>query len=102
MTTAKKNAKVPVANANHPNMVRNLDAAKYDAVKIALLKVLPKKSPGLTQTQLRGETAYHLPEHLFADGEKAEWWIKSVQLDLEAKGLIVREKDAHPLRWHKV
>lgn len=102
MTTAKKSAKVPVTNANHPNLVRNLDAAKYDAVKIALLKVLPNKSPGLTQIQLRGETAYHLPGHLFPNGEKSAWWIKSVQLDLEAKGIIVREKDAHPLRWYKV
>jgi len=101
MTTSKKSAKVPVANANHPNVVRNLDAIKYDAVKIALLKVLPKKAPGLTQTQLRAETAYHLPEHLFPNGEKSAWWIKSVQLDLEAKGVIARELDVHPLRWHK-
>jgi hypothetical protein len=102
MTTAKKTAKVPVSNANHPQVIRNLDAAKYDVVKIALLKVLPKKIPGLTQIQLRGETAYHLPEHLFPDGEKSAWWIRSVQLDLEAKGIIAREENIHPLRWHKV
>ncbi|HUW77274.1 MAG TPA: hypothetical protein VMV52_00820 [Candidatus Nanopelagicaceae bacterium] len=101
MTTGKKAAKVPVFNANHPEMVRNLDAAKYDAVKTALFKVLPKRPPGLTQIQLRGEAAYHLPEHLFPNGEKSAWWIKSVQLDLEAKGEIVREEDAHPLRWHR-
>jgi hypothetical protein len=94
MTTAKKTAKVPVSNANHPQVIRNLDAAKYDVVKIALLKVL--------QIQLRGETAYHLPEHLFPDGEKSAWWIRSVQLDLEAKGIIAREENIHPLRWHKV
>jgi hypothetical protein len=101
MTTVKKPAKIPVSNANHPEMVKNLDAAKYDAVKVALLKVLPKKTPGLTQIQLRGETAYHLAEHLFPNGEKSAWWIKSVQLDLEAKGIIVRDENSHPLRWHK-
>ena len=101
MTDAKKPAKVPVSNANHPDLVRSLDAAKYDAVKLALLKVLPNKTPGLTQTQMRGEASYHLPEHLFPDSEKTAWWIKSVQLDLEAKGIIAREKDAHPLRWHQ-
>jgi hypothetical protein len=102
MTTAKKSAKIPVSNVNHPQLVRNLDAAKYDAVKIALLKVLPKKTPGLTQIQLRGETAYHLPEHLFLNGEKSAWWIRSVQLDLAAKGIIAREENVHPLRWYKV
>jgi len=102
MTTNKKPAKVPVSNVNHPGLVRNLDAAKYNAVKLSLLKVLPNKSPGLTQIQMRGEAAYHLPEHLFPNGEKSAWWIKSVQLDLEAKGIIAREKDAHPLRWYKV
>jgi hypothetical protein len=102
MTSVKKPAKIPVSNANHPEQIRNLDAVKYDAVKIALLKVLPKKSPGLTQIQLRGETSYHLPEHLFPNGEKSSWWIRSVQLDLEAKGIIVREQNVHPLRWHKV
>lgn len=101
MTAGKNAAKILVENANHPGLTRKLDAAKYDAVKLALLKVLPKKSPGLTQIQLRGEAAYHLPEHLFPNGEKSAWWIKSVQLDLEAKGLIVREKGIHPLRWHR-
>ena len=101
MTDAKKTTKIPVSNANHPELVRSLDAAKYEAVKLALLKVLPKKMPGLTQTQMRGEAAYHLPEHLFPDSEKTAWWIKSVQLDLEAKGIIARENDAHPLRWYQ-
>lgn len=30
-----------------------------------------------------------LPE-LFPGGEKASWWLKAVQLDLEAKGVIAR------------
>jgi hypothetical protein len=52
MTTVKKPAKIPVSNANHPEMVKNLDAAKYDAVKVALLKVLPKKTPGRDRLSL--------------------------------------------------
>ena len=43
----------------------------------------------------------HLPEELFPGGAKAGWWTKAVQLDLEAKGLVAREK-ARPLRWRKV
>ena len=31
-----------------------------------------------------------LPDALFPGGDKAGWWLKAVQLDLEAKGLIER------------
>ena len=41
-----------------------------------------------------------LPEELFPRGVKAGWWAKTVQLDLEAKGIIVREK-TKPLRLHQ-
>lgn len=34
------------------------------------------------------------------DGAKAMWWSKTVQLDLEAKGLLGREQ-SKPLRWHR-
>jgi hypothetical protein len=33
--------------------------------------------------------------------DKAGWWAKAVQLDLEAKGIVVREV-TKPLRWHQV
>jgi hypothetical protein len=42
-----------------------------------------------------------LPERPFPEGAKAGWWTKTVQLDLEAKGVVAREK-TRPLRWHKV
>ena len=42
----------------------------------------------------------HLPEKLFPQGAKAGWWAKTVQLDLEAKGIVVREK-TQPLRLRK-
>jgi hypothetical protein len=30
----------------------------------------------------------HLPQNLFPGGAKAGWWAKTVQLDLEARGLL--------------
>ena len=51
------------------------------------------------ETIYDGVTA-HLPHELFPGGAKAGWWAKTVQLDLEAKGVIVREK-TRPLRLHK-
>jgi len=43
----------------------------------------------------------HLPATLFPRGAKAEWWLKSVQLNLEAKGIVVRDPKLKPLRWRR-
>ena len=75
--------------------------AMYEAMKQAFLKVLPKTAPGLTADELREAVLPHLPEDLYPEGAKAGWYTKAVQLDLEAKGIIAREKTT-PLRLHKV
>jgi hypothetical protein len=43
----------------------------------------------------------HLPEDLYPSGSTAGRWAKTVQLDLEAKGIVIREP-TKPLRWHQV
>lgn len=96
----KKNEKIGVENVNHPGHVTRVDADMYDAMKRAYLRVLPKTSPGLTLAEIRERLIAHLPEKLFPDGAKAGWWAKTVQLDLEAKGLAAREK-TKPLRLRK-
>ena len=83
-----------------PGSVTRLDAGMYDAMKRALLKVLPKKSPGLTVDEAHDGVRPHLPQDLFPNGAKAGWWLKAVQLDLEARGVIAREK-TKPLRLRK-
>lgn len=99
MTT--RTAKTPVENVNHPGHVQHLDAGKYDAMKRAILKILPKSSPGLTVAEVQNGVLAHLPETLFPQGATAGWWTKAVQLDLEAKGVVAREK-TRPLRLHKI
>lgn len=97
---ATKAATVAVENVNHPGSVQHLDAGKYNAMKRAVLKVLPKASPGLTIAQVRHGVLAHLPDDLFPGGATAGWWVKAVQLDLEAKGTIAREQ-TKPLRLRK-
>lgn len=92
--------KVEVENVNHPGQVTRLDAAKYHAMRQAILKVMPG-APGMTQKELREPIKKHLPEDLFPGGEKSGWWFKSVQLDLEAKGIVGRS-DTSPLRFFKL
>ena len=69
-------------------------------MKKAFLRVLPKAAPGLTAAEIGEGVLPLLPEALFPGGAKAGWWKKAVQLDLEAKGVIVRT-DTKPLRWRK-
>lgn len=92
--------KIEVENVNHPGRVERVDARMYAAMKRALLKILPKTSPGLTVAEIRERLIAHLPEELFPEGAKAGWWVKAVQLDLEAKGVVVREK-TQPIRLRK-
>lgn len=91
---------VVVRNINHPASRRPVDAAKYQAMRRALLKVLPSRSPGLTMAEAVSAVLPHLPATLFPQGAHAGWWFKTVQLDLEAKHEIVREK-TRPLRVHR-
>ena len=70
-------------------------------MRTTLLKVLPQRAPGLTQREMLDAVSKNAPGHFWPDGQKCGWWVKTVQLDLEAKGLVKRETDAKPLRWHK-
>jgi hypothetical protein len=93
--------KIQVENVNVPGSIKNVDAAKYAAMKSALLKVLPKKDPGLTQMEMARAVLPHLPQSEFPGGDKAMWWVKTVQLDLEAKKIIRRDTKAKSTRWSR-
>jgi hypothetical protein len=95
-----KAARIDVENVNHPGRVTSVDADMYGAMRRAILKILPPTSPGLTADEVRERVISHLPKDLFPGGARSGWWMKAVQLDLEAKGLA-REK-AKPLRLRKV
>jgi hypothetical protein len=84
---------------NVPSARRAVDAAKYRAMKAVLLEVLPRRGPGLTQTEMMEAVAARAPKAQFPDAGKSSWWAKCVQLDLEARGQVVRDHRARPLRW---
>jgi hypothetical protein len=92
--------KITVENINVPGSTSRVNAAKYEAMKEAMLRVLPKGAPGLTQAEIREAVIPHLPDDLYPEGSTAGWWAKTVQLDLEAKGVVVREA-TKPLQWHQ-
>ncbi len=95
--TIKGAEKIDIENFVSPGHVMRVDAGKFGAMKTAILAVVPAGSPGLTVAELKELVLPRLPDALFPGGAKAGWWLKAVQLDLEAKGMLVRE-DTRPLR----
>ena len=92
--------RVTVENVNIPGHTTRVEKSKYGAVKKAMLKALPRTAPGLTQAEMVKAVKAYLPADLFPGGAKAGWWTKTVQLDLEAKGLVVRGASS-PLHWRR-
>ena len=93
--------KIVIENINKPGYTERVNREKYEAMRTALLSVLPKSSPGLTAAEAKDALIPLLPQSLFPGGAKAGWWLKAVQLDLEAKRLVVRE-NTRPLRFRLV
>ena len=96
-----KNKMIEVENVNIPDRTSYVNAEKYEAMRDVLLKVLPRKPPGLTQAELSTAVLPHLPQNFWPDGEKSMWWVKTVQFDLEAKGVVLRSKEGRPTRWYR-
>ena len=99
-TKSKNTDKIKVENVNVPGKIYHVNAIKYQVMKKAFLEVLPDSSPGLTQKEIQLKVKLYLPDSQFPKGATSGWWAKTVQLDLEAKGIVTREK-CKPLRWHK-
>ena len=97
---SKTQDRVEIENFTSPGHVVRVDRAKYEAMRDALLRVLPDSAPGYTVAQAKEQLLPLLPDALFPGGEKAGWWLKAVQLDLEAKD-VVRRENTKPLRLHQ-
>ncbi|GGB46813.1 hypothetical protein GCM10011316_18640 [Roseibium aquae] len=82
--------KIEIENVTSPGRTERVNRAKYEAMREALLAILPDKAPGLKVPDAKAALLPLLPDTLFPGGDKAGWWLKAVQLDLEAKGIIKR------------
>jgi len=91
--------KIEVFNINAPGRSSFVQRDKYEEVKRVLKALMPTKSPGMTQDEMASLVIEQVSEAIFEDKSKAGWWMKTVQLDLEARQVMVREK-TKPLRWH--
>jgi hypothetical protein len=92
--------KITIESATSPGFSQRVDRAKYMAMRDALIAVLPLDSPGITVADAKTALLPRLPDDLFPGGDKAGWWLKAVQLDLEAKGAIGRASNK-PVRLYR-
>ncbi|WP_407496055.1 DUF6958 family protein [Pseudooceanicola sp. MF1-13] len=92
--------KIAVENVNSPGKTTNVDAAKYTAMRDAMMTGMAPDTP-MTVKEIRAGLDPHLDQTLFPGGDKAGWWLKCVQLDLEAKGILKRAPGS-PVRLSKI
>ena len=97
----KQASKIIVQNINVPTYRGRVDREKYEATKLALLQILPSDGAGITQAEMMAQVSQVIDQRLFPQGLKSGWWTKTVQLDLEAKGILTRHH-TKPLRWSKI
>jgi hypothetical protein len=91
--------KIEALNVNSPHHVTRVDAAKFGAMKAAVMRVLPAEAPGMTPAEVIAAVKPLLPQDLFPGGDKAGWWVKCVQLDQEARGTIRRGQKPPVRLW---
>lgn len=90
---------IEVEMFGHPGKTYRKNAAKYAEMRKAVLAVTPAEAPGITPAQIIDAVKPHLSEALFPGGETVGWWVKCVQLDLEAKGLLKRAPKSPVRVW---
>lgn len=93
--------KIEVENVGQPGKTYRVDADKFAAMRAAVLKVLPDAAPGMDVATLIEAVKSHLPQDLFPGGDTAGWWVKCVQLDLEAKKILARAPKS-PVRLYRL
>jgi hypothetical protein len=91
--------KITVQNVGQPGKTYRVDAVKYAEMRTAMEKVLPAGPPGFTPAEIIEAVKPHLSQALFPGGDTAGWWVKCVQLDLEAKGVLMRAPKAPVRLW---
>jgi hypothetical protein len=92
--------KIEIESVTSPGRTVHVNRAKYTAMRDALLPILPGELPGMTVVEAKAALLDHLSQDLFPGGAKAGWWLKAVQLDLEAKGIIARSA-TKPVRLYR-
>ena len=88
-----------IETVGQPGKTYAVDAAKFLAMRTAVMAVLPRQAPGMAVADLIAAVRPGLPQDVFPGGATAGWWVKAVQLDLEAKGTVMRARGSPVRLW---
>ncbi len=78
-----------------------VDAEKYEIMRKALLKAVPRTKTGIAFKDLPGAVAKALPTGDRARFGSIAWYATTVKLDLEARGLLERIPGSKPQRLRR-
>lgn len=92
-------ASIEIENVGQPGKTYRVDGTKFAEMKRAVLASLPDSAPGMTPAELIDTVKPLLDQSLFPGGDTAGWWVKAVQLDLEAKKIIARAPKSPVRLW---
>jgi hypothetical protein len=101
--------RVVAQNVNHPGYTEPLSRQKYDLIRDVIPDCLPtaNESDGMRFNDLEVHAKRLLadrnaPAELFPKPGSVRWDLKTVQLDLEARGEIERIPGCSPIRLYRV
>lgn len=98
MPTMKKPATIQTLNINPGVGGARVNPERYAAVKKAILRAVPRSKQGIAFKDLPKAVARHLPGGKIPGGGSISWYVTTVKLDLEARGLIHRIPGSRPQR----
>ena len=76
----------------------NIETAKYQAMRTALISVISGSSDGTATGELTGLVEEELDQAVFPPDSKLTWYVITVKQDLEARGLIEIVPNSKPQR----
>lgn len=87
-----------------PNTGRDnvrIDQKKYDAVRRAIMKAVPRGKDGIAFKELPQAVKRQLPGGEIPGGGALNWYVTVVKLDMEMRGELQRLPDAKPQRLRR-
>jgi hypothetical protein len=97
----EKSDKVACKTPTPGKQPTRIDRWKYDAVREAILKVIPNRGEGVLFSDLSDKVKAVLPARQLADLGSVTWYTTTVKLDLEVRGEIYRVEAARPQRLRR-
>lgn len=101
MTTSQTTDRVETLHPAGKQGVR-IERAKYDTMRRALLRVIPRRKDGVPFLDLVDLVEPHLDPEAFTAEVSRPWYVTTVKQDLEARGLVEQVPGARPQRLRRM